>query len=141
MSVMKPIIGCGLTAFSLAVILSTALAAADDAGRAGGDHPLDPAASADVSPGSLFAVGDRDGDKAVDADQDRARELVEHGVIRPLRDILERVRAEAPGDVVGVNLSRRSGRWVYGLRVLTPAGRRVEIAIDAGTMAILPASR
>jgi hypothetical protein len=128
---MRAIIGYRLPAFFLAAILSTAVAAADDGARVGGDPPSG-------GSGGLLAVGDRDGDAAVDADQDRARQLVEHGVIRPLRDILERVRNEAPGDVVGIDLRRRSGRWVYGLKVLTPAGRRLEIAVDAETMAILP---
>jgi uncharacterized membrane protein YkoI len=87
--------------------------------------------------GGPLAFGDRDGSESADADQDQARELVNHGVIHPLSDILARVRDQAPGDVVGVDLSRRGGRWVYGLKVLTPAGRRMEIA--AGTMAILSA--
>jgi hypothetical protein len=137
---MRAIIGYRLAAFSLAAILSTAFAVADDRGRVGGAPPSDPSSAGVNAGGSdgLLIVGDRNGDESVDADQDRARELVEHGVIRPLRDILERVRNEAPGDLVGVDLRRRGGRWVYGLKVLTPAGRRVEIAVDAETMAILP---
>jgi hypothetical protein len=137
---MRAIIGYRLAAFSLAAILSTAFAAADDGARVGGDPSSDPS-SAGVSAGGsggLLTVGDRDGDEVVDADQDQARQLVEHGVIRPLRDILERVRNEAPGDLVGIDLRRRGGRWVYGLKVLTPGGRRLEIAVDAETMVILP---
>lgn len=136
---MRAIIGYRVVAFFVAAILSTAFAAADDGGRIGGDPPSDPSSAGLNAGGSdgLFTVGDRDGD----VDQDQARELVEHGVIRPLRDILGRVRNEAPGDLVGIDLRRRSGRWVYGLKVLTPAGRRVEIAVDAETMAILPARR
>ena len=44
-------------------------------------------------------------------------------------------------EVVGIAFARRSGRWVYGLKVLTPAGRRVEIIVDAETLAILPGRR
>jgi len=163
---MKTIMSYRLAAISLAVLLSTAFAAADDGGNGGGDHSSDHSSGGSASDGAgdggsgssgggrsfdpssasvnaggsggPLALGDRDGDEAVDADQDQARELVEHGIIRPLRDILRQVRNEAPGDVVGVDLRRRSGRWVYGLKVLTPAGKRVEIAVDAGTMAILP---
>ena len=140
---MRAIIGYRLAAFSLAAILSTAFAVADDRVRVGSAPPSDPSSAGVNAGGSdgLLIVGDRNGDESVDADQDRARELVEHGVIRPLRDILERVRNEAPGDLVGVDLRRRGGRWVYGMKVLTPAGKRVEIAVDAGTMAILPAGR
>jgi len=152
----------------LALLLSTALAAAEDGGgggsssgshdsshsadsassdgsgdgRSGGDPPgASFARSASSGSDGLLAFGDHDGDESVDADQDQARELVEHGVIRPLREILARIRDQAPGDVVGVDLSRHGGRWVYGLKVLTPAGRRLDIAVDAGTMAILSARR
>jgi hypothetical protein len=166
---MRTIVSYGFAGFCLALIASTALATAEDGGGGSGGHgggghssdspsaegssdsggsgsgaaPGPPSAGAfgSSSGRGLVAFGDRDGDESVDADQDKARELVEHGVIRPLRDILARVRDQAPGDVVGVDLGRRGGRWVYGLKVLTPAGKRVEIAVDAGTMAILSARR
>ena len=38
-------------------------------------------------------------------------------------------------------LSRRGERWIYGIKVLTPAGRRVEVSVDAGTLALIPARR
>jgi hypothetical protein len=164
---MRTIVSYRFAGLCLALLLSTALAAAEDGGGggSGGDHGSGHSSDGDSSDASgggggndsaegasltgvsgrasdgLLAFGDRDGDESVDANQDQARELVEHGVIRPLRDILAHVRDQAPGDVVGVDLSHHSGRWVYGLKVLTPAGRRVEIAVDAGTMAILSERR
>jgi uncharacterized membrane protein YkoI len=88
-------------------------------------------------PGSLgIPSGQASGD-AGDAGPDQARELVARGLIRPLQEILVEVRNEAPGDIVGITLAQRKGHWVYGFKVLTGAGRRLEITVDARTMALL----
>ena len=123
-----------LAAAGLALLLPALLAVAEDGGRGGDAHGS--AGSAADGQG-----GDRDGDADGDADQDQARELVEHGTIRPLREILERVRDATPGEVVGIAFAHRGGRWIYGLKLLTPAGKRVELTVDAGTLAILPERR
>ena len=127
-----------LAATCFVVLLPAALATADDGGSAadeGGSVSL----AADGRSGAEDA--DRDGDADGDADQNQARELVEHGIIRPLREVLEHVRTAAPGEVVGIAFAHRAGRWIYGLQVLTPAGRGVELKVDAGTLAILPGRR
>jgi uncharacterized membrane protein YkoI len=115
----------------LAVLIPASLAAAENGARDADDH-------AAAGPTADARGGDHDAD---DVDQNQARELREHGVIHPLRDVLERVRTASPGEVVGIALARRGGRWVYGIKVLTPAGRRVEVGVDAGTLAIVPARR
>ena len=163
---MKEIISSRFAGVGLALLLSTALAAADDGGGRGGsrgDHGSDHSSDGGSSNGSrsdggkvgsgssgssfasaastrsvgALAYADRGGNGSAHTDQDQTRKLVEHGLIHPLRDILARVRDQAPGDVVGINLSRRSGRWVYTLEVLTPTGMRVDVAVDGGTMVIL----
>ncbi len=82
---------------------------------------------------SLFAVPAF----ADDDDQDRARRALAAGEIRPLEDVLAVQRRALPGEVVGVELDRDDGRWVYELKVLTSNGDRREIEIDAGSLAVL----
>ena len=70
-------------------------------------------------------------------DQDRARAAMERGDIRPLDQILAAVRAVAPGDVIALDLKEKKGRWLYKVKVLTPAGKRREIRIDAKSLEII----
>jgi uncharacterized membrane protein YkoI len=72
-----------------------------------------------------------------DRDHDVARELYEHGAIRSLHDILATVAAQVTGDVVAVDLVERGERWVYEVQVVTSAGQRVMIAVDAATATAL----
>ena len=69
--------------------------------------------------------GDDDDDYAAAA---RAREA---GEIRPLAEILEHIKAAHPGEVVGVELERKKGRWVYEIKLIAPGGRFFEIYVDA----------
>jgi len=64
-------------------------------------------------------------------DQDAARQAVERGEIRPLANILEAVRGQLPGDVVGVEIESKNGRWMYEFRVLDADGRLFDVYIDA----------
>ena len=50
-------------------------------------------------------------------DQDAARQAVERGEIRPLADILAAIRGKLPGEVVGVEIEQKNGRWLYEFRV------------------------
>jgi uncharacterized membrane protein YkoI len=69
-------------------------------------------------------------------DQDEAREAVERGAIRPLEEILAKLRERFPGDVVKIKLEREHGLWVYEFRLLDPRGRLREITVDAATGAV-----
>ncbi len=69
-----------------------------------------------------------------DAGHDRARELLQHGEILPLAEIVARLSTLYPGDVLGVSLVRHRGRWLYRFKVLAPDGKLREVAIDAKTM-------
>ncbi len=70
---------------------------------------------------------------AVAHDHDNARQAVEAGEIRPLADILDAIRTQLPGDVVGVKLDRDDGAWSYELRVVDSKGRLFEIHVDAAS--------
>jgi uncharacterized membrane protein YkoI len=80
---------------------------------------------------------DDDGDNGRDRDHERARRALEEGLARPLAEILERVREQLGGEVVGVEFEREKGRYVYEFKVITPAGRLREVYVDAKTAEIL----
>jgi uncharacterized membrane protein YkoI len=72
-----------------------------------------------------------------DGDHDRARDLYERGEIRGLSDILDIVRAQAPGDIVAVDLVQRGDKWVYRLQIVAADGHRKIVDVDAGAGVIM----
>jgi uncharacterized membrane protein YkoI len=78
-----------------------------------------------------------DDDDGPHLDHDSARHAVERGEALPLSDILERVRPELGGEVVGVAFHRRASRWIYEFRVIASAGRLNEVYVDAATAQII----
>lgn len=63
--------------------------------------------------------------------RDEVRRAVETGQIRSLADILKAVREKLPGEVAGVEIDRKGGRWRYEFRVVDGQGRLFEVYIDA----------
>lgn len=76
-------------------------------------------------------------DEDDDGDHDRARDLYEHGEIKGLSNILDIVRAQAPGDIVAVDLIRKANKWVYRFQVVGADGRRKTVDVDAGAGVIM----
>ena len=70
-------------------------------------------------------------------DHDLARQALEQGEVRPLSEILAGVRQQIEGELVGVEFDRINGRYVYELKVISPAGRLREVRVDAMTAEIL----
>jgi uncharacterized membrane protein YkoI len=70
-------------------------------------------------------------------DHDAVRLAVERGEIRPLVEILAIVRAGLPGQVAGVEIERKSGRWIYEFRVVNAKGGLFEVQVDARTGEII----
>jgi uncharacterized membrane protein YkoI len=66
-------------------------------------------------------------------DHDAARSAVQRGEIRPLEEILASVRSRLPGEVAGVEIERKGGRWLYEFRVVGSRGRLFEVYVDART--------
>jgi len=67
------------------------------------------------------------------ADDDHLRAKAERdaGRIVPLQTILDRVQAEFHGSPVAIELDDEDGRWVYAVKLLTPAGAIVKLEYDA----------
>jgi uncharacterized membrane protein YkoI len=71
--------------------------------------------------------------KADPHDHDAARRAVERGEIRPLAEILATLRGRLPGQIAGVEIERKAGRWLYEFRVVDGKGRLFEVYVDART--------
>ncbi len=63
--------------------------------------------------------------------RDEVRHAVEAGEIKSLADILALVRGKLPGEIAGVEIERKQGRWLYEFRVVDGNGRLFEVYIDA----------
>lgn len=76
------------------------------------------------------------GSRADERERDEVRHAVERGEIRSLSDILAAVRDKLPGEIAGVEIERKNGRWLYEFRVVDDKGRLFEVYVDAKTAAI-----
>lgn len=63
--------------------------------------------------------------------RDEMRHAVQAGEIKSLADILALVRNQLPGEIAGVEIERKQGRWLYEFRVVDGDGRLFEVYIDA----------
>jgi len=75
------------------------------------------------------------GEEAVDPrrDHDLARQGQIQRAILPLKMVLETVRQSFPGEVAGIELERENGRWLYEIKVISPAGIMREVRVDGRT--------
>lgn len=72
-----------------------------------------------------------------DHDYDRARRALSRGEILPMAQLLERLHARIPGEVVEVELEREDGVWVYEFKVIDRQGRLLEVYVAAESGEIL----
>jgi len=70
-------------------------------------------------------------------DHDRARRALEAGEILPLKTVLEKAGLDTPGQVMEVEMERRSARWVYEIKILRPGGALVKLVVDASDGTII----
>jgi uncharacterized membrane protein YkoI len=88
--------------------------------------------------GYIRAPRGREGGHGHDGhDHDRARRLLERGDIRPLSDILARVRDDLPGRIIATEFEREDGAYIYEFKVVDSAGRVREVYVDAATARVL----
>lgn len=64
---------------------------------------------------------------------DAVRHAVESKEILSLSAILDLVRGKLPGEIAGVEIERKNGRWLYEFRVVDSQGRLFEVYVDART--------
>lgn len=70
-------------------------------------------------------------------DHNQARDAVRSGRSLPLGDVIRSVQRYCPGRFLGADLQDRGNRLLYRVLILTEAGRRTTIMVDAGNGAIV----
>ena len=88
------------------------------------------AAAALLGAGGLFVSGASAGERVR---VEEIRQLRESGQILSAEDILARSRSLQPGQVVGLELEREDGRWIYEVKLLQPGGQLLKLEVDAST--------
>ena len=67
--------------------------------------------------------------------------LLSSNYVQPLfwlrADLWERLQREVPGQVLEVELEQERERWIYEIKLLTPAGQLTKVMLDARTAEVL----
>lgn len=69
--------------------------------------------------------------------QERVRELVLRGEVRPLREVVAALHAQVEGEILNVDFHEFGDGYYYQFRMLTAAGKIEEFFVDAKTTEIL----
>lgn len=69
--------------------------------------------------------------------QERVRELVLRGEVRPLREVVAALMAQVEGEILNVDFHEFGDRYYYQFRMLTAVGKIEEFFVDAQTTEIL----
>jgi len=78
------------------------------------------------------------GPAAAQSDQQRARDAMQAGRIRPLQEILMQLRPRIPGRILNAWLEEgRGGLWIYRLKMLDVRGNIIGVVVDARNGQIL----
>jgi uncharacterized membrane protein YkoI len=77
--------------------------------------------------------GERDHGRGERGDHDRARQAVEEGRIKPLKDILAKAEQDFPGQLIEAELEDHGPIIIYELKILAKDGHLLKIVYDAGT--------
>lgn len=70
-------------------------------------------------------------------DHNRAERAVQAKQILPLHQVLQKLQAVYPGNVLEVELEDDDGRWVYEVKLLQSGGELRKIKLDAQTAEVL----
>jgi hypothetical protein len=65
------------------------------------------------------------------SEQEQARQAVQSGQARPLKDILRQLGGQVDGRVLDARLDDVGGRWIYRVKVLGRDGRVQILGVDA----------
>lgn len=87
--------------------------------------------------GFLLALAGMHGAVHADSDHDRARSALMAGEVLPLKQILETLERQQPGQALELELDKDRGTWLYEIQWLQPDGRLLKLEVDARTGQIL----
>ena len=82
---------------------------------------------------ALLALAPVAGNTHGDKDHDRARRALMSGEVLSLRQVLDRIGREYPGEPVEIEFEEDDGRYVYEIKLLQPAGSVLKMKVDAAT--------
>jgi uncharacterized membrane protein YkoI len=82
----------------------------------------------------LAADDDDDDDRA---EREAMRTAVERGDIKSLAEILKLVAPQLPGEIVGIEIERENGIFVYEFRVAGKGGKILEAKVNAATASVI----
>ncbi len=68
-----------------------------------------------------------------DHSYDKARRAVASGEALPVTEVMKRLRAQVPGDVVATEYEYEFERWVYEFKVVDSRGHLRRVHLDAAT--------
>ncbi|RAJ98443.1 PepSY domain-containing protein [Aliidiomarina maris] len=60
-------------------------------------------------------------------------QLVQRGEIKPLEDILQRLRESYRGEIIDIDLEYDDGIYIYEIEMIGPQGQKAEFEFDAAT--------
>lgn len=106
-----------------------------NSGSGGGDESDSDDDNGGDSNGGDSADDEQDDDRS--GDSDRAREGVSSGAILPLAAILSGIENHFGARMINAELHRKRGRLVYELELITPAGRVLDVQVDAATARVI----
>lgn len=70
-------------------------------------------------------------------DHDVALGALARQEILPLDALLSQIRKTISGEVVGIELERNRGVWVYEIKVISPGAHMVQALVDARTARVI----
>ena len=71
------------------------------------------------------------------SERETVRAAVERGELKSLSVVLQAVRPKLRGEVVGIEIEREQGVWIYEFRVADDKGQLFDVYVDAATAQIL----
>jgi uncharacterized membrane protein YkoI len=82
-------------------------------------------------------ASDREHDEPERDERESVRAAVERGELKSLAEVLQSVRPKLPGEVLGIEIEREQGLWIYEFRIVDDKGRLFDVYVDAATAKIL----
>jgi len=82
---------------------------------------------------ALLALAPLAGNTRGDTDHDRARQALMSGEVLSLRQVLDLIGREYPGEPIEIEFEEDDGLYIYEIKLLQPAGSVLKMKVDAAT--------
>lgn len=82
---------------------------------------------------TMPTLGIADDERSGRSDHEEARRALLSGEVLSLRQVLDRVARDYPGEPIEIEFERDDGIYVYELKLVQPSGRIIKMKVDATT--------